>query len=153
MGAWGCGIFDNDDAMDWLIGWETADEGEGTTDEPGRIAFVIGAMALAVDHKGYLDSDTGAAALAAAEVVAVAGGKPSAAIKKGTDEDGSLTALAAWARSPQASLLKDPQTRSLARQAVDRALAQDSEIAELWDDTEHGTEWRAIAADLRARLE
>ena len=152
MGAWGTGIFENDDALDWLLGWETADEGEGTADDPGRIAFVIGAMAVAVDHKGYLEVDAGSVALAAAEVVAAASGKTGPAMKKGPDADGALVELASWTRGPHAKLLNDPEVRTLARQAVDRAIGKDSEVAELWDESEEGAQWRAVAAELRNRL-
>jgi len=152
MGAWGTGIFDNDDALDWVLGWEEADEGEGTADEPGRISFVIGAMAVAVEHKGYLDVDAGGCALAAAEVVAAACGKPGAGMKPAPGADGSLVKLAAWARGAGAKVLNDPDVRALARQAVDRATGPESEIAELWDESEDAVAWRAVADDLRKRL-
>jgi len=152
MGAWGTGSFENDDALDWVIGWETASEGEGTENDPGRIAFVIGAMAVAVDHKGYLEVDGGSAALAAAEVVAAANGKPSAAMKPGPEADKALTELASWARGQHARLLNDPEVRALARQAVTRTTGKDSEIAELWDESEQSAEWRAAAEDLGKRL-
>ncbi|MFT3684407.1 MAG: DUF4259 domain-containing protein [Phycisphaerales bacterium] len=153
MGAWGTGIFDNDDAMDWVIGWETAPEGEGTTSDPGKLNFVIGALAAAADAKDYLDSDAGAAALAAAEIVAAASGKPARSFVKGKDADESLTELAAWSRSVNARPLNDSKARELACQAIDRVLGPDSELAELWDDSEHSTEWRAIADELRKRLQ
>ncbi|HZW07711.1 MAG TPA: DUF4259 domain-containing protein [Phycisphaerales bacterium] len=152
MGAWGTGIFENDDALDWVLGWQEAGEGEGTADEPGRISFVIGAMAVAVDHKGYLDVDAGGCALAAAEVVAAACGKPSPAMKPGPEADEALAELAAWVRTPHAKVLNDPDVRALARQAVDRACGPESEAAELWDESEHAAAWRAAVDDLRSRL-
>jgi hypothetical protein len=150
MGAWGTGIFDNDEAMDWLAGWEEAVEGEGDADEPGRIAFVIGALAVVVEHKGYLDIDAGECALAAAEAVAAAGGKPGPALSGKVDE--SVLALAKWAKGPSAKILNQPEVRALAIQAIERSLGAESEIAELWAESEEADQWRASVDDLRTRL-
>lgn len=150
MGAWGTGIFDNDEAMDWLAGWEEAPEGEGDADEPGRIAFVIGALAVVVEHKGYLDIDAGECALAAAEAVAAAGGRPGAALSGKVDE--SVLALAKWAKGPGAKILNQPEVRALAVQAIDRSLAGESEIVELWSESESAEAWRTGVDDLRSRL-
>lgn len=152
MGADGKGFFDNDEAMDWLAGWEEADEGEGTPDNPGRIAFVIGALAAAVEHKGYLDVDIGECALAAAEAVAAAGGKPGESFNNKNEPQPSIRALAAWARSPHAKLLDQPEVRELARQAIDRSLGDDSEVAALWDESDEAGVWRKGVSELRARL-
>lgn len=149
MGAWGTGIFENDEAMDWLAGWEEAAEGEGTADEPGRIAFVIGALAVVVEYKGYLDIDAGECALAAAEVVAAAGGKPGASL---TGSEPPLKALAAWAKGPGAKILNQPEVRTLAVEAIDRSLAEESELAELWTESDEAEAWRAGVTDLRKRL-
>ncbi|MDP1661101.1 MAG: DUF4259 domain-containing protein [Phycisphaerales bacterium] len=150
MGAWGTGIFENDEAMDWLAGWEEAIEGEGTADEPGRIAFVIGALAVVVEHKGYLDIDAGECALAAAEAVAAAGGKPGAGLAGG--EEQSLKELAAWAKGPGAKILNQPEVRALAVEAIDRSLAGESELTELWAESADADVWRAGVSDLRTRL-
>lgn len=150
MGAWGTGIFDNDEAMDWLAGWEEAAEGEGDADEPGRIAFVIGALAVVVEHKGYLDIDAGECALAAAEAVAAAGSRPGVALSGNADE--SVLALAKWAKGPGAKILNQPEVRMLAVQAIDRLLGVESEIVELWAESEVTEQWAAGVDDLRKRL-
>ena len=36
-----------------------------------------------------------------------------------------------------------------ARRVVDRVLAEDSELAELWDDSDSAADWRASMAALR----
>lgn len=149
MGAWGTGSFENDDALDWLAEWSDAKEGPGDEDEPGRFAYVIGALAVAVDEKGYLDSDAGACALAAAEAVAAANGKPDPSLKK---NDGDVAALVTWARSKHADDLRNPQAKQLALQAVDRVLADESELAELWSESEEAENWRKAVDGLRARL-
>src|SRR3954451_21808785 len=66
MGAWGPGPFDNDDAMDWLVGLE-----ESHDESALREAF----RAVEADAT-YIDLPVAANALAAAEVVAAAVGPP-----------------------------------------------------------------------------
>ncbi len=153
MGAWGTGIFENDEAMDWLAGWDEAAEGEGDADEPGRLAFVIGALAVAVEHKGYLDADIGECALAAAETVAITNGKPSSTLALLKDPEDPIVQLKKWASTRHADILRQKEVRDLALQAIDRSLGKDSEVAELWADSEEdGATWLAGIKDLQARL-
>ena len=65
-GAWGEGSFDNDDALDWV-----AECVKSATPAP-----VLAAVDAAVRSK-YVEAPAGSAAVAAAEVVAAALGKPS----------------------------------------------------------------------------
>ena len=64
MGAWGAGIFENDDAADWANDFDETDPAE-------RLAFIEDTFALTddVDH-GQLDIDDCSAVLAAAVVAA-----------------------------------------------------------------------------------
>src|SRR5215813_4616250 len=66
MGAWGVGIFENDDAMDWAVRFKHAPSAQ-----PLRDAF---AAVIGVDD--YLERDPGSYALAAAAVVAATKGQP-----------------------------------------------------------------------------
>ncbi|WP_162257939.1 DUF4259 domain-containing protein [Kitasatospora sp. Root107] len=43
--------------------------------------------------------------------------------------------------------------RTLAAEALDRVLAEESELAELWDDTVDGPRWRQSISRLRATLD
>ncbi|MGW1836297.1 DUF4259 domain-containing protein [Streptomyces sp. BBFR2] len=45
-----------------------------------------------------------------------------------------------------------PELTGLAVRALDRVLAPDSELAELWDESDAGPQWRASVAGLRAAL-
>lgn len=49
--------------------------------------------------------------------------------------------------APEASLVSD------AVRAIDRILAPESELRELWEDTEDFNEWQADVAGLRAQLQ
>jgi hypothetical protein len=42
-----------------------------------------------------------------------------------------------------------PALLDKARRVLDRVVAEDSELAELWDDSESATDWRASMAALR----
>ena len=128
MGAWGTAAFDNDDAADWV--YELEREG---------ISAVDGALADALDADDLsppLDTN----AIAAAEVVAAALGRPAADLPE------AVAALA----SGLASRIT-PEHATQARAAVDHVLAS-SEIAELWAESDDDAVWRASIDDLVQRL-
>jgi hypothetical protein len=87
----------------------------------------------------YLEAPEGSAALAAAEVVAAARGHPAALLP---DE------VTAWLRSNRAEVSQ--LDTALALSAVDRVLAEKSELRELWMDG--GDAWMEGVQDLRRRL-
>jgi hypothetical protein len=130
-GAWGDGAFDNDAAQEWLA------QCARSTD-PAPVSEALD-MALVAS---YIDADDGAAAVAAAELIAGAIGKSAAAsttravpclADRRTEE---LRALAARAR------------QALARVA-DRNV---SELAQQWEE-EKPNQWAPNLARLAARLQ
>ncbi len=130
MGAWGTGIFDNDEAADW--GFALADRG---------MAYVR--ESLDVVKPGYLDAGAGTAALAAAETVARLAGR-------GLEPSAYTEDVDAWVAEQS-----EPPTEELlelARSAVERVGGEGSELAELWEDVEKGDPWRAELDDLLMRL-
>lgn len=133
MGAWGIGSFDNDHASDWLL-----DLIEGEDLAPMRAAI---AQVLAED--GYLDSDLAVEALAAIEVLAATLGRPTLAIEDETEFQAWLTRL-----QPQG----DPSLVPEALRALERILAPDSELRELWEETEDYEDWCADVARLRSHV-
>ena len=148
MGAWGSGSFENDTAYDWIRELER----QTAEDAPDFLREALSAVADAPDGE-YIDSDEGSAALAAAEVVAAALGRPATAPVQefvGTDPveglpGGVRTWLAAHPFTPPKDLI------DLARRAVRRARSDGSELKELWDDA--GDEsWARVVDDLEQRL-
>ena len=129
MGAWGHGSFDNDDAGDWV--WEL----EGAAD----FEVVETALAAVVSERDYLEAPTCSEALAAAEIVAAALGRP---------VDGLPEEAAAWVAQHRDV---PPGVIALAQQAVTR-IADQSELRELWEETEHFADWQGALADLAARI-
>jgi hypothetical protein len=129
-GAWGEGSFENDDALDWVAECTRANS----------VAPVAQAFE-AVLQAGYIEATQGSVAVAAAEVVAAALGKPS---KNFPPE------LQAWVRRQHPG-----QLAQLAPKAI-KALTrvQDptmSELSQLWSEGK-SHKWTVVIAELVARL-
>ena len=133
MGCWAIDSFGNDSAADWLI----------DLIESNDLSLVHEAVARVLASEGYLDSPDATDALAAVEVVVAALGRP-------TDAAQSEPELLEWiARvKPQ----PDSQLVSDSLQAIDRILAPESELRELWEDTEDYNDWQAEVTKLQSRL-
>jgi hypothetical protein len=130
MEATGAGVLENDTALDWL----------GDLEEQPQLETVAIALSDAASTD-YIDQDVGCMALAAAELVAYALGRPPAR------PEPRLVALAA-------SLPGLRDHAQLAAQAV--ALAGDtehSELADLWHEDGANAAFDAVVADLTTRLQ
>ena len=134
MGAWDLGSFDNDAALDWLADLEGAADltplaaalSAHTTDEAAE----------------WFDMDSGAAVLAACEVVAALLGRPGDNLPQTVTEW-----VAANCDLDAASLVPG------AGPAIDRVLAPNSGLASVWDESaELGAQWREQVAALRQRV-
>lgn len=134
MGAWGMGSFDNDDAADFLL-----DVTEGADLGPVREI-----LATALDADEYLEAPDASQAIAAAEIVMAALGRPSAAAQQ---EDELMEWLARAKPSADTALV------SQAVKALDRILAPNSELRELWEEGEEFAEWQTCVVALRAQLQ
>jgi hypothetical protein len=132
MGAWGSGSFENDDAVDWI-----ADFCDGPDKE--RISEALSTVAE-MEAGEYLEAPDCSVGLAAAEVVAALKGAPNPDMPDDAKE--CLSKLKVKA---------DPSMVSLALRAVER-IKTDSELKELWDESENPTEWYAAVSNLEARL-
>lgn len=129
MGAWGVGAFENDDASDWAL-----DLAE--SDSLSNLASAF-CETTAVD---YLEAPESCIALAAAEVVAALRGKPVA---------GLPSEVANWVVSKRTRLT--PELVEAALQSLQRVRA-DSELKELWEETEAYASWVSTLDDLQHRL-
>ena len=129
MGTWGLGAFDNDDAADWV--WDL----ERSTD----LQVVVRAL---TPPPGYLETPDATLVMAAAEIVAAAGGHPHARLPPRVSE---------WIQKQ--AHLDFVSLVSLARTQVHRLLSSPNEWAELWDDSGQRSEWESEANALLTRLE
>ncbi|MEV6978921.1 DUF4259 domain-containing protein [Kitasatospora sp. NPDC093806] len=132
MGTWDIGPFENDTAADFANALD-----ETAPDE--RESLVRSTLLRAAQSRDDLDADYGAEAVAAAARIAAQypGGAP---VEPPYGPEQSLPVFS-------------PDLRGLAVDALDRVLAEDSELAELWDETEDGPLWRADVDRIRAVLD
>ena|SRR5438270_8386453 len=133
MGAWGVLAFDNDDANDWAYDLEKVDD----------LSLVESAFEAVVEAEDYLEAPDALNALAACEVLARLNGKPGYrnAYTGKVDEW-----VAAHPLTPRAELL------GRADAVIDRILGENSELKELWSETDENGNWLASVKDLRRRL-
>ncbi|MEU9510868.1 DUF4259 domain-containing protein [Micromonospora sp. NPDC048170] len=135
MGTWAAGPFDNDAAADWCAGLDEASPEQ-------RPLLLEQALGEAVREAEFLDSWPGAKAVAAAAVVAahLPGGPP-------VDSAYAPDFLTAGGRVTISAELP-----ALALRALDRVLAEGSELAELWEEGGELDEFTASLAPIRAAL-
>ena len=130
MGAWSHGSFDNDDALDWVGELQDADGIEPISD----------AFEAVLSAEDYLEAPEASMGLAAAEVVAALLGKPAAQLP---DE---VVAWVAGKKPPKPTLVKKAH-------AVVKRILKDSELKELWAESEDSDKWQQEGESLLRRLE
>ena len=131
MGAWGIGAFENDDALDWLGDF---------CDEPDEESLKEAFAAVNENGDDYLESPESSNALIAAEVVAYLLKSLNPEVPKH-----SIECLESLQVKPDETLISD------AIKAVER-VQSDSELKELWEDTDDFQEWSKTVDDLISRL-
>lgn len=130
MGAWGFGVFENDDALDWAADLVEVED----------TSFLAESFdAIPMDSGEYVEAPEASMALAAAEVVAALLGK---ALPQLPEE---VTGWIAERKRVKPALV------SKARRAVQRILA-DSELRELWQDCADFAQWQDSVQGLLRRL-
>jgi hypothetical protein len=131
MGSWGVASFENDAAADWFLLVEEAVD-------PGAVmASAIDEALSAADH---LEGDVSREAIAAAELCACCAGQPPDRLPDNVD---------GWVQTnphgPHADEVE------LAVQAVTR-VREESELRDLWEDSEDLAQWLAEVDRLLTRL-
>lgn len=136
MGTWAVDAFGNDYAQDWAQDLH----------ETSNMDAVEDTLNTALDEAaGELDAPFAAEALAAVEVLARLQGKGGV-----RSEDSARVDEWVDARKPKAKPRVDLAEKAV--RVLDRVLSEQSELRELWEDSEHYAAWRASVEDLRARL-
>ena len=132
MGAWGSGSFENDDASDWIADF---------CDDPNK-ELISDALSTVAEMEAdeYLEAPDCSVGLAAAEVIAAMKGSPNPEMPDDAKECVSKLKIKA-----------DPGMVALALKAVER-IKTDSELKELWDESENQSEWYSAVADLETRI-
>ncbi|KRG58713.1 hypothetical protein ABB25_06030 [Stenotrophomonas koreensis] len=134
MGAWGNGSFDNDDAADFLS--DVTDSSDLT------LVREIFAAVLGADK--YLEAPDASQAIAAAEIVAAVVGRPTSAAQE--EEE-----LSEWIARTKPTA--DPGLVTQAVQVLDRIVGDNSELRELWEETDELSDWEETVAAVRSKLQ
>jgi hypothetical protein len=131
MSVWGNGIFENDDALDWI--YDLADS--------GTLARVVSALDVILKNK---DDDLELAdcriGLAAAEIIAAMTGDPSPELPEEAEE---------WIGE---KILENERLREKAQQVV-HFIQKSSQLRDKWEKSSNYPHWQATLNDLHKRLE
>jgi len=130
MGTWGYGNFDNDSAVDWLM-----DFAEESSEAKIRSAFN-----MIEDSDGIAESMDCEEALVAAEVVAQLCGSTS---EDFPEEELEIINSSGFKCSPDLTVIAIE---------IIRKIKQNSELKELWDDSEEAGFWLEAVNELEQRL-
>ena len=132
MGTWGTGSFENDSAADFIK--EVVEDGAVALRE---------ALEVVLDPElDYIEVEEGSRAIAAAEIIA--------AITSGDHRNITDADLLSWVEEANASSLSGQREQAL--DAVDRVLGPDSELPELWEDSDDQRDWQRDVQRLRSSL-
>lgn len=134
MGAWGLGSFENDEAADFLA------EVTGS----GDLSLIREAIDNVVTSTEFVEAPDACRAIVAAEVIAAALGRPTTEALR---QDG----LSRWLARIRPGI--EPALALGAHTALAQILAPNSELRELWEDTDDLAEWRALVNDLMQQLQ
>lgn len=129
MGAWGTGNFDNDDAQDWVFEVTESDS-----------ADVLEQALEPTTSDEYLEAPDCSIALAAADIIAAI---HLDSLDELPDE------LRAWVEDHEIEV--STELVAMATAAVTRIRA-DSELQELWEDSDEYDDWLSIVSNLEANL-
>ncbi len=131
MAAWGYYNFDNDTAADFAEDFKA---------EPS--ADMLAQALAAVADGEYLDADVANEALAAAEIVAAILGKPA------RNFPADLLGII-----PRLTISHVEPLRRPAQHAAMAVLREESELRELWEDSDEFDNWQGLQRQLLKRLD
>ena len=134
MGAWSADVFGNDDACDWAFGLGDAND----------LSLIESTLDTVLSHgTEYVEAPEASEALAAIEVIARLQGNwgERNPYTEPVDEWVEKTKL-----QPSAALAKK------AHQVIERILAENSELKELWQESDEFETWLAFVAELKSRV-
>jgi len=133
MGAWGKGIYDNDDACDFV----------GEVVDSLDLSRIDSAVNEVLNANTYLEAPLAAQGLVAADVVARLRGEWG-------DRNSYTGVIAQWAE--RANVTASDELLRKARQVVQRVRTEPSELLELWSDDPDPETWHATLDTLLQRL-
>jgi hypothetical protein len=140
MGAWGVGTFDNDSALDWMHDLIESNNLNELKKKLKSFNQPSGLMRFFSSKEEYIDEEQASSGLVAGEAIAALIGKPS---------DDLPEELIEWIQNNNFKIsIKEIE---LARKAI-KKIKEDSELMELWRESDEFNEWIAKLEDLERRL-
>ncbi len=133
MGDWDVGAFDNDTAKEWLI------ELMGSESTSPILRAIVNVAKLPATD--YLQAPECEVAVAASELVVAARGNPSSHLPQ---------EAATWISNRKFVAGKEVVAMAL---KVLKRIEENSELKELWADTDSAGDWKRSISDLKRRLE
>jgi hypothetical protein len=130
MGAWGIKNFENDSALDWL----------GDFSENQNAEFIEETLLVVLENEDYLEVDDCSYALAAAEILAALNHHKSSDFP----EEGLEEILSIHVENLT-------ELKELAKTTILK-IKSNSELKELWEESEEYDQWVAVLDDLGKRL-
>ena len=131
MGAWGEGNFENDSALDWCFNLDNCSDTK-----------ILWEAVEVVLQEEYVDSDIATEALAALEVAAGLKGQTNPDVPEDVEK---------WLKDHKDVVLSD-SFYERAEECINKILSTQSELKELWEESDNYQEWLNEVNDLRARL-
>jgi cAMP phosphodiesterase len=130
MGAWGHGNFENDTVLDWV----------GDPVDTNDMDLIVEAIDMVLDE-GYLDADTASIGIGAIEILAALQGRPG---KEEYDDE-----LEEWINQHKGRGIELIQNAQMAL----RKILAESELKELWEESDHFVDWVNTIKELESRLQ
>ena len=131
MGAWGTGHFENDTALDWVYDLEKSKDEK-----------ILWNAIEAVMSEDYVDSDIAVEALAALEVAAGLQGRQSTDLPEEVEK---------WLSKHDSIKLPD-NFYGRANDALEKIISAESELKDLWEESDSLDEWLTEVINLRERI-
>lgn len=129
MGAWGYKTFENDDAADWLYELE----------ESSDLSVIENALTF---EDTYIEAPEACNALAAAEILLAISGKPHSELPENA---------ASWVAKH--THLNSAPLFPVAVASLTKILSDNSELKELWEDSEDFASWKDDVSEIVAALQ
>jgi len=142
MGTWAADAFGNDFAQDWAEDLH----------ETSNMDAIENTLDTVLTDGDELEAPLAAEALVAIEVLARLQGKGGARTEDSASIDAWVDAVKARAEAKGKPVKPRSDLAAKAGQALVRILSEQSELRQLWEESEHYDAWRTSVDDLAARL-
>lgn len=135
MGAWGYGVFENDDVLDWAA----------EVVEANDLAVIAEVLESVDEEEEDIEADLAANALGAAEVLAALNGQAGRELR---DDAEGMEELQEWMKEHQG---EGKAYLVLAVRAIQK-IKINSELKHLWEESDGYSNWLGTLDDLEARI-